>query len=240
MNILIIEDNVFLANRIAKVFEAKVVVNRVKVIHSYFDFLEELSIIASYDIVLVDLKLSEDTRELSGYRIIRAIRDKRVLIPIVVISGFSDIERLRLAFEYGASDYIIKPVRLKELEVRVLHWFRNYYLSNISVVGSVQRYHGLQYDLDRNEFSLNGTVIPLTRNNKYILSLFFSHPEKLLRDSFLIEKIWGDSSMSVERNLRVNILRLKQSLSPFGIHNWIRNIRGEGYMFSSEKVYSRI
>lgn len=192
MNILIIEDNVFLAKRIAKVFENKVIVNRVKVTHSFLGFIEELSVLASYDIVLVDLKLSESTLELCGYKIIRIIRERQLKIPIVVISGFSDIDRLRLAFEYGASDYIIKPVRLRELEIRVLNWFKNYYFFNITFQGSVYFYKNLKYNLDKNEFYLNEAIIPLTRNNKYILSLFFSQPEKLLRESFLTEKIWGD------------------------------------------------
>lgn len=210
------------------------IVNRVKVTHSYFGFLEELSIIASYDIVLVDLKLSETDRELLGYRIIREIRQKQVMIPIVVISGFSDLDRLRLAFDYGASDYIIKPIRLRELEIRVLNWFKNYTLSNIRSVGAVHFYRHLKYDLDKNEFYLNETIIPLTRNNKYILSLFFTHPEKLLREAFLTEKIWGDICLTMDRNLRVNILRLKQALSPFGLDTWIQNIRGEGYIFSEK------
>lgn len=76
MNILIIEDNVFLANRIAKIFESKVITNRVRVTHSFLEFLQELPIINSYDIVLVDLKLSENTLELCGYKIIREIRAK--------------------------------------------------------------------------------------------------------------------------------------------------------------------
>ncbi|MDD5377260.1 MAG: response regulator transcription factor [Candidatus Gracilibacteria bacterium] len=234
MNILIIEDNVFLANRIAKVFESKIITNRVRVLYSFSEFLEELSVISSYDIVLVDLKLSDDALELGGYRIIRIIREKQVSIPIVVISGFSDIDRLRLAFEYGASDYIIKPIRLKELELRVLNWFKSYYLSNITSMGTARFYKNLKYDLDKNEFYLDEELVPLTRNNKYILSLFFSHPEKLLTESFLVERIWGDATLMVERNLRVNILRLKQALSPFGIDGWIRNIRGEGYIFSEK------
>ncbi len=130
MNILIIEDNVFLAKRIAKIFESKVITNRVRITHSFLGFLEELSIIRSYDIVLVDLKLAENAQELCGYKIIRAIREKKVTAPIVVVSSFADVDKLRLAFEYGASDYIIKPIRLRELEVRVLNWFRNYNLSN--------------------------------------------------------------------------------------------------------------
>ncbi len=234
MNILIIEDEVFLANRIQKIFEGKVVSNRVRVVHSYLEFLDEFFIIASYDIILTDLKLSKDSKELVGYKIIQMIRQKQALTPIVVISGFSDVERLREAFSYGASDYIIKPIRLKELEIRVENWFKNYCLLNTAYSGSYYYYKDLRYDLNTNEFYLRETHIPLTKGNKYILWLFFTSPEKLLRDDYLVEKIWGDIYLTIERNLRVNIFRLKNSLFPFGIDTWIHNVRGEGYIFSEE------
>jgi len=57
MNILIIEDEVFLAEKIKQAFSNKVISNRIKMIHSYREFLHELSIIGSYDIVLVDIML---------------------------------------------------------------------------------------------------------------------------------------------------------------------------------------
>jgi two-component system, OmpR family, phosphate regulon response regulator PhoB len=121
----------------------------------------------------------------------------------------------------------MKPVRLKELELRVENWFKNHALSRHTARGNVYRYKDLSYNMDTNEFYFKQTRIPLTKNNKYILSLFFHSPEKLLRESFLVEKIWGDICDEVDRNLRVSILRLKNSLTPFGIDSWIQNVRGE-------------
>ncbi len=233
MNILIVEDDAFLAERIRKVFAERVVSNRIRIVRSFLEFVNEAPIVGSYDIVLTDLKLSDEPGgEPEGYRVIRTIREKNVDVPVVVISAYSEVERLRTAFEYGASDYIIKPVRLKELEIRVLNWFQNYYLSKISFLGRRYRYHDLEFDLDANEFFFGGRRLPLTKHGKYLLSVFFSHPEKLLRESFLAEKIWGDTAFRSDRNLRVNVLRLKRALCPFGIEGWIRNVRGEGYVFS--------
>ena len=53
------------------------------------------------------------------------------MVPIVVISGYDDIEKLRYAFSLGISDYIIKPVRRKELEVRVLNWMHTHYTNQL-------------------------------------------------------------------------------------------------------------
>lgn len=153
MNVLIIEDDVFLARKIGQIFTSRVISNRVKIVHSFLEFLEELHGIASYDIVLTDLRLQGGHIDPCGYKIIRIVREKNALIPIVVVSGMSDIDTLRYAFECGASDYIIKPIRLRELEIRVLNWFKNYYFSHIGFHGKVHTYHELSYDIDRNEFT---------------------------------------------------------------------------------------
>ena len=155
------------------------------------------------------------------------IREKHADTPIVVISGLSDIERLREAFSYGANDYIIKPIRLKELEVRVENWFKNYCLTHTSYSGTYYYYKDLRYDMNTNEFYLKDVHIPLSKGNKYILWLFFTSPEKLLRENYLVEKIWGDIYVTIQRNLRVSVFRLKNSLFPFGIDGWIQNVRGE-------------
>jgi DNA-binding response OmpR family regulator len=144
MNILIVEDDIFLSERIGKIFGSKVISNRIKILHSYDEFINEIPILSSYDIVLTDLKLSgEGSDDLNGYKIIRIVREHLLHIPVVVISGFSDIEKLRYAFECGASDYIIKPIRLHELEIRVLNWFKNHYLLGIRYNGRIHYYGDL-------------------------------------------------------------------------------------------------
>lgn len=231
MNILIIEDNILLAEKIWEVFNSKVITNRVQVIYSFDDFINnQLAIINSYDIVLTDIKLSNDNKNKDWYEIIKLIRTKNQKIPIVVISWNDEIDWLRYAFDCWASDYIIKPIRLKELEIRVLNWFKNYYLSNIFFLGKIHYYKDLSYNLDTNEFYYKDTVIALTRNNKYVLSIFFANPEKLLSENFLIEKIWWDIYMIVNRNLRINILRLKKGLEPYWVDTRIQNVRWEWYL----------
>lgn len=93
MNILIIEDEILLAEKIKETFTKKVLSNRIKMIHSYESFLRELSIIESYDIVLVDIILSDSCPK-TGIDIIKIIRDKNISIPIVIISSMDDFHRI--------------------------------------------------------------------------------------------------------------------------------------------------
>lgn len=232
MNILIIEDDVFLANKISSIFQSKIITNRVQIAHSMEDFLNQFSAISSYDIILTDIKLSKESKNKDWYEIIKTIRKKNIKVPIVVISWNWELDWLRYAFECWANDYIIKPIRLKELEIRVLNWFKNYYLSNITFSWQIHCYKDLSYNINTNEFYYKSKLIELTKNNKYILSIFFANPEKLLSENFLIEKIWWDICFIVNRNLRVNILRLKKWLEPFWISSRIQNIRWEWYILS--------
>lgn len=232
MNILIIEDDLFLANKISDIFQSRVLTNRVQVITCLKDFKREIPLISSYDIILTDIKLWKDSKNKDWYEIIKIIRNKNKKIPVVVISWNWEIDWLRYAFDCWASDYIIKPIRLKELEVRVFNWFKNYYLSNISFLWKIIKYKDLSYNIDTSEFYYKDKKIPLTKNNKYILSIFFANPEKVLSENYLIEKIWWDIYFLVRRNLRINILRLKKWLEPFWISSRINNVRWEWYILS--------
>ena len=229
MNILIIEDEVFLAEKIKQAFSNKVISNRIKMIHSYREFLHELSIIGSYDIVLVDIMLWESNQK-TGIDIVKTVREKDINIPIVIISSMSDCHRIKSWFDSGANDYIVKPFRIKELEIRVLRWFQTFFLSLYFGNDKTVEYKELLYNISENQFYYQGTPLMLTKKNKYILSILLSQPEKLIPNNYLIEKIWWDIYMIVERNLRVSIHRLKSELKEYECHNWIQNIRWEWYM----------
>lgn len=229
MNILIIEDDFCLGEKIWEMLQEKVITNRVTVLRSFESFIVEYADITHYDLILTDLNLWNH-REPEGFEIIKRIREKHTNIPVIVISGYDDIEKLRYAFSIGANDYIIKPIRLKELEIRITNWFQTFYFSQITFLGKQYSYKSLSYHIGQNRFSYDDRDIPLSRRSKYILSLLFANPEKLLTEKYLKEKIWWDHEDSEERNIRVNILRLKKALVPYGIADWIQNIHGEGYI----------
>lgn len=227
MNILIIEDDLFLWNNIKKIFDKRITANRIKVIQTYNQFLHELSVINSYDIILVDIMLWDKNK--NWIDIIKSIRNKSKKIPIVIISWLQEISRIETWFKNWANDYIVKPFRLKELEVRVMKWFQTFFYSDLSSRKSIS-YNWLEYDIYSNQFYYKNRALNLTKSNKYLLSLFLSHPEVLLKETYLNEKIWWDISSIIDRNLRVNILRLKNMLKPYDLDMRIQNVRWEWYI----------
>lgn len=228
MNLLIIEDDIYLSEKIKSFFLKNKISSRIKLLLTYNDFLYEKYLINTYDIVLVDIILWKN-KEKNWIDIIESIRKINPYIPIIIISWLDDILWLKLAFDKWANDYICKPFRLAELEVRVLKWFnKSLCYDNLWFKESIE-YNWLKYDFWENKIYINNLEIILTKTNKYILLLFISKSEKLLSNIYLIEKIWWDSNI-YERNLRVNINRLKKGLKPFWIDKWVNNIWWEWYI----------
>jgi len=190
--------------------------------------LNKYYIIDIYDVVLVDILLWNSKK--NWIDIIHKIRSKNKKIPIVIISWLNDIKWLRLAFNAWANDYICKPFRIIELEIRILKWFNKYLLLYSSNNKKILKYNWLEYCFYNNSFIMYNNKLKLSKTNKYILLLFISQNEKLLTEIYLIEKIWWDSNI-VDRNLRVTISRLKKWLWVYWIDNWIQNIRWEWYIF---------
>ena len=106
------------------------------------------------------------------------------------MSSISEYSFLEEAFQKGAYDYIIKPFRVRELQIRTQRWFQKYVLSEYYALHKVLKYHELEYNIHQYRFYISEQEIFLTRREKYILSLLFIYREKILSHSFLIEKIW--------------------------------------------------
>ena len=230
MNILIIEDDTILASHIARTFYRCIITHRIDVISSNDEFLSRQMMLHIYDIILVDLILIGWSMDVTwGYEIISTIRTLHPKISIIVMSGVADVEVLRLAFSYGASDYIIKPVRLAELQVRVENWYSRLYLYHES--SSTLWVWGIRYEPGKNEFFKWDQKIPLSRMNKYLLSLFLIEQNKVITHEFLREKIWWDYDLTRERNTRILIMRLRCVLKEFHIDHWITTSPWEGYIF---------
>jgi len=228
MNLLIIEDDMFLSEKIKIIFNKKQTFNFITQINSFEDFLNKYYMINIYDVILVDILLWNSKK--NWIDIIHKIRSKNIKIPIVIISWLNDIKWLRLAFNAWANDYICKPFRIIELEIRILKRFNKYLLLYSSGNKTILKYNKLEYSFSNNSFFINNNVLKLSKTNKYILLLFISQNEKLLTEIYLIEKIWWDSNI-VDRNLRVTISRLKKWLREYWIDNWVKNIRWEWYIF---------
>lgn len=225
-----------LAGHIRQTLLGSIITNRINIIASAVEFARYAPQITSYDIILTDLSLVQNEHDFWWYKIIEHITKKSPNIPIIVMSWYGDIDTLRHAFELGATDYLIKPFRLKELEVRVHHWFQRYCFQKAEKEKHYYMQSWIGYDMKKNEFYKSKVIIPLSRTQKYIFSLFFANPNTILTQEFLREKIWWDHDESPERNLRIVILRLRRILATYGLDKALITVRAEGYLFDTSLI----
>ena len=228
MNFLIIEDDIFLSSKLKYLFDKRENTNLVTVVNNYLQFLNEISIIKIYDVILLDINLWDKLK--SWIDIIKLIRDKAIYVPIIIVSWIDDIANMAKVFSLWASDYIIKPFRFEELEIRVLKWFKTNFLKSEDSSTNII-YNWLLYDCDKNNFYYNWIIINLTKKNKYLLSIFFLDKEKFLSQNFIENKLFWNYDLFQNKNIRIYIYRLRKSLKYIWIDNWIKNIRGEWYIF---------
>jgi len=225
MNILIIEDDLTLAYNLKKTFQKHNFANLIKVLNNLEEFLHN-SCVKYFDIVLVDICLWKNNTD--GLEILQHIRKNNLDIPVIVITSIHDYECIEDTFRRGAHDYIIKPFRSRELQIRIKRWFRNYIFFEYYSIKNDIKYSDLRYNLDSCEFSLGEKKISMSKSSKYILLILLTHKEKLVSKDYLSGKIWWECKNS--QNLRIKILRLKQDLNTVQIGGWIQTIRWEWYI----------
>jgi len=229
MNILIIDDDNVLARNISDTFEKSGISNRIDTIYSYEEYLR-VSNISYYDIILLDIHLEYNIRD-AGFMILSHIRKFHTTIPIVMISSNDGYVYLEKAFQKWANDYIIKPFRTRELQIRIQRWFRNYIVDQYYFCDTKSiSYRELEYNMEKNIFYYKSQEILLTKGNKYILLILLIHKWQIVSHDFLVWKIWGNISCIHKKNIRIKILRLKKQLELYDISGWIQNFHGEGYI----------
>ncbi len=234
MNALIIEDDEFLAKCLKNSFERTTTINNTRILSSYTSYMEEAHTLWNYDIVLVDIMLWKNLDK-TGIDIIKHIRSKNLKVPLIVLSWLSDISWLQKSFFAGANDFILKPFRIQELQIRVSRWYENYFCSFSTLPSPKIHYYDLIFDVRNNTFSYKWEELILTKTHKYILSILLAFPEKVVSEKYLKEKIWWDIFEVIERNVKIHMFRLKKQLNNYWIEDWIVNIRGEGHMLRKPK-----
>jgi DNA-binding response OmpR family regulator len=158
------------------------------------------------------------------------VRKKDKKIPIIIISNMVQYDYLEKAFQLWAHDYLMKPFRVRELQIRIQRWFHSYIFSEFFSYEKTLRYHELEYLPSSNEFFLEWEKIQLSKSSKHLLSLLLVNREQLLSQTFLAEKIWWYTESLHRKNLRIKVLRLKNTLKECGIDHRIKTVHGEWYI----------
>lgn len=156
------------------------------------------------DLIVLDLGLPG----IDGLEVIRQLRAKGTLTPIIVLSSRDDEAGKVAALDLGADDYVAKPFGMEELSARIRAALRH----RLQQEGEkpIFRSGDLTVDIVRRLVSRAGAEVKLTPREYDLLRLLVAHAGKVLTHRFLLREIWGGESDV--QYLRIYIRTLRQKL----------------------------
>ena len=175
-----------------------------------------------YNLILLDIMMGG----ISGFKAADIIRKQRMLdVPIIFITAKSSENDMLTGFNIGADDFIQKPFSVKEVIARVKAVLKRGRSGNNEILS----YNGLEIDTLKKIVTIDGSVINLTRKEYDILYLLLKRKGSYISRNEILEKVWDDDVVVTERNVDVNIARLRKKIGEYG--SFIKGKTGYGYLF---------
>lgn len=173
-----------------------------------------------YELIISDIMMPE----IDGFEFAETVRQVNKQIPILFMSAKDDLPSKRKGFLVGIDDYMVKPVELAELEMRVRALLRrsNIEMERKLIVGN------LEMDADGMTATIDGEEIPVTTREFNILYKLLSYPKKTFTRAQLMDEFWGVDSGASLRAVDVYVTKLRDKFSTCDGFE-IKTVRGLGY-----------
>ena len=173
-----------------------------------------------YDLIISDIMMPE----IDGFEFARTVRKVNERIPILFMSAKDDLTSKQKGFRLGIDDYMVKPVDLDELMLRVRALLRR---ANIETERKIKA-GNLTLDADGMSAEVDGEEISLTTREFNIIYKLLSYPKKTFSRAQLMDEFWDVDSDTSLRAVDVYMTKLRNKLS--GCDGFkIMTVRGLGY-----------
>ena len=173
-----------------------------------------------YDLIISDIMMPK----IVGFEFARSVRQVNKTIPILFMSAKDDLPSKQKGFQLGIDDYMVKPVELGELLLRVRALLRR---ANIETERKIT-VGNLLLDADAMSAEVNGEEISLTTREFNIIFKLLSYPKKTFSRAQLMDEFWGIDSGAGLRAVDVYVTKLRDKLSDCDGFK-IVTVRGLGY-----------
>lgn len=174
----------------------------------------------TFDLIISDIMMPK----IDGFEFARAVRELNAEIPILFMTARDDIDAKQRGFKAGIDDYMVKPIELDELILRIHALLRRAKITAAKklVTGS------LIMDAEERTATVSGEEIPLTVREFNLLYKLLSYPKKTFTRSQLMDEFWDAESSSGSRTVDVYITKLRDKFSK--CHDFeIITVHGLGY-----------
>jgi len=181
----------------------------------------------AYTLVILDLPLPT----MSGLEALRQIR-QHSLVPVLILSDtLHETERI-MALEFGADDYLPKPIVLPEFTARIRTILRRAH-TGVSVFGNLVKASALELNRGTHRVKLHAEDIALTASEFELLEFLVKRAGQAVSREDLSQQIFGRPLNPNDRSIDVHLSNLRKKLMPHSgaASCQIKAIRGVGYTF---------
>lgn len=158
-----------------------------------------------YDLIISDIMMPG----IDGFEFAETVRKLNESIPIIFMTGRDDIASKQKGFRAGIDDYMVKPVDLAELSLRISALLRRARI----MVSKKLSVGNLELDADATSAKINGEEIAVTVREFNILYKLLSYPSKTFSRSQLMDEFWDVNSETSLRSVDVYITKLRDKFS---------------------------
>jgi len=191
----------------------------------------EAGLVAAIDghpeLILLDIMLPR----VNGYEICRAVRERGLQMPILMLTAKGQEEDIILGLNLGADDYIVKPFRRGELIARAKALLRRTRAPQTTTA----RFGEFELNLAAHKLFRNGKEVELTAKEFGLLAYFIARRGRALTRDDILNAVWGNSVMVTPRSIDRCVATLRAKIEPEP-HSpaFIQTIRDIGYRFEGE------
>ena len=227
MKILIIEDEVMLAESLKELLERNGY--ETEMVHDGENG-EAYGRLGIYDLILLDVMLPK----IDGIEVCQRIRE-RSNVPIIMLTAKGDDMDKILGLEYGADDYMTKPFNILEVKARIKTIFRRTTMTQRDAGLKVITVRGMQLNMNNRSVRIDGREVNLTAKEFDLLQLFVTNRGKVFSRENLLETIWKYDYLGDLRTVDVHIRRLREKIEKTPSQpEYIFTKWGVGYYFTDK------
>lgn len=181
--------------------------------HSGYEAVGCLDVEAAYDALekeIFDLIVSDIMMpDIDGFEFAENVRALNESIPILFMTARDDIASKQRGFRIGVDDYMVKPIDLDELFLRIGALLRR------AKIAASRKLEAGSFSMDADEHTayLNGEELALTKREFNILYKLLSYPKKTFTRMQLLDEFWDADTETTPRAVDVYMTKLRGKLS---------------------------
>ena len=173
-----------------------------------------------FDLIITDIMMPE----MDGFELVQQLRDVGNKIPILMITAKDAFDDMNMGFQYGVDDYMVKPINVNEMVLRVGALLRRARM----ISERRQTIGNTTLDCDSLTVNTDGQCISLPQKEFLLLYQMAAFPGRIFTRQQLMDEIWGYDSESDIHTVDVHIGRLRDRFRD-SLDFKIVTIRGVGY-----------